>query len=341
MDGIYLYGFIEAGEERNFGPIGLGGLEVFTLHHQGIAAVVSPSPLVKFDGLTRETLLPYLFAHQSVVEKVMGEGYTVVPFKFGTVAQDLEEARRILREGYPHLKGALLACRGKTELDVVAVWNDLQVILREIGEQEEIKQLKEALASRPPQETLEERIQIGRMVKAALEEKRERLAAELLDALKALAAHVRCHDLLDDSMILNAAFLLDKGREREFERTLNQLGDRYDGRVHFRCIGPLPPYSFSTVEIKKIPAEAVERARRLLGVASGESFASVKKAYRRAAQRCHPDKTPSGRGDERFQELKEAYQLLVDVGEGLTPSGRTGGDQSRPYGSDLIVIKVG
>ncbi len=334
MEAIYLYGLIEADQERGFGPIGFGGCKVSTLPHRDLAAVVSPSPLLSFDGLTRETLLHYLFAHQSVVEKVMGEGYTVVPFKFGTVARDGGEARRILREGYPHLKGTLLACRGKTELDVVAVWNDLQVILQEIGEQEEIRRFKEALASRPPQETLEGRIQIGRLVKAALDEQRDRLAVEFLETLKGLAANVRCHDLLDESMIMNVAFLMDKGQEQEFERALNQLGDRYDGRVNFRCIGPLPPYSFSTVEVKRIPVEAVERARRLLGVPSGATFASIKKAYRQAVQRYHPDKTRSTRGiDGRFQELKEAYQLLVEVFHASQPPGLPAGE--------LLVIKVG
>lgn len=339
VEAIYLYGLIEADEERGFGPIGLGGLEVSTLHHQGIAAVVGPSPVLGFEGMTRETLLPYLFAHQAAIEKVMGEGYTVIPVKFGTVAKDEGEARRILREGHPRFKEALERMRGRIELDVVAVWSDLQAILREIGEQEEIRQLREAITLRPHHETLEERVQIGRMVKAALERKRDEVVAELLDALKGLATNVRCHDLLDDHLILNAAFLIEKGKEEKFDRRLIEVSECYDGRIRFRCVGPLPPYSFSTVEIKRIPVEAVERARKLLGTASGATLASVKKAYRRAAQRSHPDKTRST--PERFQELKEAYQLLVEVGGGLTPSRQTGGNQSRSYGSDLIVIKVG
>lgn len=331
MDGIYLYGLIEADEERDFGPIGLGGLEVSTLHHQGIAAVVSPSPVSGFDGLAKEILLPYLFAYQSVIEKVMGEGYTVIPVKFGTVAKDEGEARRILREGHPRFKEALERMRSRIELDVAAFWEDLQAILREIGEQEEIKQLREAIASRPPHETLEERVQIGKMVKAALERKRDEVANELLDAFKGPACDFRYHDLLDDSMILNAAFLIEKEKEGEFDRRLIEVSECCDGRIRFRCVGPLPPYSFSTVEVKKIPFEAVERARKLLGIVEGADPTEVKKAYRRAAQRSHPDKNPSGRGpDGRFQELKEAYQLLV-----------TGGNQSRPYRSDLIVIKIG
>jgi len=130
---------------------------------------------------------------------------------------------------------------------------------------------------------------------------------------------------------MNVAFLIDKGQEKEFDGTLNQLEDCYGGRIHFRCVGPLPPYSFSTVEAKRVKPEAIEKARELLGVAERATLPEVKKAYRRLAQKYHPDKNPGGQ-DERFRELASAYRLLNVCGRSDWGS--------CPGAKDLIVIEI-
>jgi molecular chaperone DnaJ len=50
----------------------------------------------------------------------------------------------------------------------------------------------------------------------------------------------------------------------------------------------------------------------VLGVARGASDEEVKRAYRRLAQRWHPDVNTEPGADARFKELNEAYQVLSD-----------------------------
>ena len=51
-----------------------------------------------------------------------------------------------------------------------------------------------------------------------------------------------------------------------------------------------------------------------LGVSKNASDAEVKKAYRRAAQKHHPDRNPdSAESEEKFKEAKEAYEILSDA----------------------------
>jgi len=49
-----------------------------------------------------------------------------------------------------------------------------------------------------------------------------------------------------------------------------------------------------------------------LGVARDASPEDVKKAYRKLAQKYHPDVTKDPKGEERFKEFAEAYQTLKD-----------------------------
>jgi molecular chaperone DnaJ len=52
----------------------------------------------------------------------------------------------------------------------------------------------------------------------------------------------------------------------------------------------------------------------VLDVSPGASADDLKRAYRKLAQRWHPDKNPDDRAnaEERFKELNEAYQMLAD-----------------------------
>lgn len=52
---------------------------------------------------------------------------------------------------------------------------------------------------------------------------------------------------------------------------------------------------------------------QILGVSSGDSEDTIKKAYRKAAKECHPDTHPGDRrAEERFKKIGEAYQILSD-----------------------------
>ncbi len=314
MDALHLYGVIGNGRVVDSGPIGLDGRQVFAIRHRDLSAIVSSVPIRVYKSMKREEILPHLFAHQAVIEQIMKD-HTVVPVKFGTTARDEAEVQKILENGYPHLTAALEALEGKIELDLVAQWKDLNSVLRLIGEEPEIRRQKASIALRPPQETTEERIRIGKLVKARLDQMREERAAEIVEVLKPLAQDLCPHALLDDRMILNTAFLVARAREGEVGKTLERLDDRYSDTIDFRCVGPLPPYSFATVEIKTFEFETIDRARWLLGLREDAGLADIRDAYRRLVQQCHPDHTarPAGKAGDTagpFEAVAEAYRLL-------------------------------
>jgi len=314
MEALHLYCVLGNGVQVDSGQIGLDGRQVSGVCHRGLTALVSVTPIRAYKSMKKEEVIPYLFAHQVVLEQVM-KRQTVVPVKFGTMARDEARVRRILESGYPQLTAALEAMEGKIELDLVARWRDLISVLRQIGEEPEIRRQKASIAGRLPQETKEELVKIGQAVKARLDQIREERSAEIALALKPLAQHLCPHALPDDRMILNTAFLVDRAAEAEVGEILKRLNALYADFIDFRCVGPLPPYSFATVEVRSFEFEEIDSARRLLELGEQATLQDAKETYRRLVQQCHPDLISDGdkvgqKANGAFEAVTRAYRLL-------------------------------
>ena len=98
MEALHLYCVLGNGVEVDSGLIGLDGRQVSGVCHRGLTALVSLTPIRAYKSMKKEEVIPYLFAHQAVLEQVM-KRQTVVPVKFGTMARDEARVRRILESG--------------------------------------------------------------------------------------------------------------------------------------------------------------------------------------------------------------------------------------------------
>jgi len=253
-EGKYIYCVVGTKDKKNFGPVGIGGRgdEVDTLCYEDLAAVISDSPVTKYP-ISRENTL----AHQRVMEEVM-KYYTILPVKFGTIAETKngippeENIReRVLKGRYEELQGLLETMNNKVELGVKALWTDMKVIFGEIVDKnKEIRRLRNWAATRPAGQTRDAKIKLGEMVQSALEKKKTRQEKLILDALKKISVDHRTNRLFGDKMILNAAFLVEADRkEKEFDDLINELSTEYQGRIKFKYVGPSPPCNFVELTI--------------------------------------------------------------------------------------------
>src|SRR5919199_4127901 len=226
---------------------GVGGRNkaVRLLTYDDLAAVVSDATRDDYN-VTRENLL----AHQRVITQAMTRS-DVLPVAFGTVAQsDQQVQERLLHGAADELHRALAAVRGRIELELKVLWNEERVFADIVAENADIRALRDSLAGQPPEVTRDERIQLGQRVAAALQRKSEAEAAALLDALKPLVVETRVNNNLGDMMLLNAAFLVDKGQEQAFDATVQALSEAPPGRQIFQYVGPLPPYNFVDLRLQ-------------------------------------------------------------------------------------------
>ncbi|HEX8843336.1 MAG TPA: GvpL/GvpF family gas vesicle protein [Pyrinomonadaceae bacterium] len=255
-EGKYVYCIIEAAEPRSFGPMGIGGRgdEVYTVQHKGLAAVVSNTPIVVYDP-TRENV----FAHEQVNETVMRE-FTVLPMAFGALFRTEEDIIELMRGTYDALRDVLAKMEGKVEFGLKVNWDRDRVIAELEEENEEIRHLKEQITSRTTGSTYFARMQLGRLVETALTDQADAYIREVYSVLRDTAVASRANKPIGDKMIMNAAFLIEREREAEFDQKVKEIAVKYEGKLSFKYTGPWPPYNFVHIRLKLERGEGTTEA---------------------------------------------------------------------------------
>ncbi|MGI8422957.1 MAG: GvpL/GvpF family gas vesicle protein [Chloroflexota bacterium] len=244
--GMYVYNVIETDEPRSFGNIGIGGRgdEVFTIHYQGLAAVVSKTPIVVYDP-TRENAL----AHEHVNELVIEQGFTPVPMSFGTLFSSEESVNEFMADTYDALLDVLKKMQGKLEYGLKVNWNREEVLAELETDNAELRQLKAEISGNRASSTYFARMQLGRMIEQALAGRSQSYIRDIYDHLRDSAIASRSNSPIGDKMIMNAAFLVERDRTAIFDQKLEEIAKKYEGKLVFRQNGPWAPYNFVTIRL--------------------------------------------------------------------------------------------
>ena len=251
-EGKYVYCIIRSSDEREFGPIGIGegGNRVYTVHYRDLAAVVSDTPIVIYDP-TRENVL----AHELVNETVMRE-FTVIPMSFGTIFRTKDDIMELLKSTAGAFEDVLEKMRDKIEFGLKVLWDREKVIARLEAGDEEIRRLKQEITNNAQSSTYFARMQLGRLIESALETTANGYVMDIHDSLKPVAVASRSNKPIGDRMIMNAAYLVERSREHDFDEAVKALSRKYEELLSFKYTGPWPPYNFVNIKLRLERADA-------------------------------------------------------------------------------------
>ncbi|MEI6436368.1 MAG: GvpL/GvpF family gas vesicle protein [Bacteroidota bacterium] len=310
--GIYIYGIVP----NFYGAPHFQSLEnsgVYAISYQKISAIVSDRETAYLDFLDRESLAHILVHHQKTIEDIMAKGFSMIlPMKLGTIVQSKEEVLNILATGHDLMISTLKKIEYLTEIDLAVTWADFPGAIKEIAGNPDIIRLKDQLLQSGVALTQVDQVKIGMLLKEKLVEKNKAAELKILEAFSTISLDIKIHDVMNDEMITNSAALINRNNTDQFERAIEKLDEQYNGALNFKIVGPLPCYSFFTIEVKELNAETVENARKDLGLAEETSENEIKKAYLAKAGLMHPDKSQNNQGGDDFNRIKNAYQTLLE-----------------------------
>jgi hypothetical protein len=242
--GRYVYCVIRAQKPLRFGAIGMDEHwpEVYTVNYQDLAAIASDVPTAPLDS-TRENVL----THERVNETVMRE-HTVIPMSFGTIFKTHEDIVELLRSAYDAFSDVLRKMEDKLEFGLKVLWDRDEIVRLIEHEDEDIHKLKAEISSQKGS-TYFARMQYGRMIDDALQQRSERYVTEFLQRLRDVSVASRVNRAIGDKMIMNAAFLVQREHEDAFDRRIKEIASGFD-KLTFKYTGPWPPYNFVNIRLK-------------------------------------------------------------------------------------------
>jgi hypothetical protein len=310
--GIYIYGvipnFYSAEMLRSLRKLG-----VYEIPFQDISAIVKDRDSKPLDYTDRETLGHLLVHHQKTIEALVENGFNMIlPLRLGTIVDSKEEVLRILSNGHELIMEALNKIKYLTEIDLAVTWTDFPGMIGEIAGHPEILEMKNEILKSSDTLSKIDQVKVGMLVQAKLKEKNVKVELNILDSLSAVSEDIKTHEVMNDQMITNSAFLINRDKRETFEKIIDQLDEKYKGKLSFKMVGPLPCYSFYTIEKKELNPKEIVMAKLDLGLGEESSENEIKKIYLEKARSYHPDVNPGNGNGENFSRINKAYHTILE-----------------------------
>jgi hypothetical protein len=162
-----------------------------------------------------------------------------------------------MKLSYDALRDVLEKMKDKLEFGLSVNWEREEVLAEIEQEHEEIRRLKDEITTNRLASTYFARMQLGRLVERALAERSEQYVRAVYEHFAGTAIASRSNKPIGDKMILNAAFLVERDKAQVFDRKVQEIAQRFEGKLTFRYTGPWPPYNFVTIRLQLERSAAV------------------------------------------------------------------------------------
>jgi hypothetical protein len=173
---------------------------------------------------------------------------------FGMVADNEDAVRSLLEKNHYNFLREAKRLSGKIEVGLKVFWSQEAMVKELEGRSKELSKMKERLNSASsPEQARSLMIEGGKLAERVAVAWKTEFAQPAYDHLRQLSLDACVSNPVGVKNILNASFLIEKSKENEFQDEIYRLDLEYKGRVNFKYVAPLPPYSF--VNLKLEPAK--------------------------------------------------------------------------------------
>lgn len=185
---------------------------------------------------TRESMRRYTEALCQMIKKT-----TIIPLRFGTMFEEEEQIKAILRQEAKSYRKLLGKLTNKIEVEL-KVWWKKESFEQTILKNKRLSRWKKSLQAGMSQGY--EVVEFGKAIQEVADQERKALAKSFLSMLRPLAADWQVKDPVDEYQAFDGVFLVERSKEEEFDNTVGVLYDRNPEKFIFKYTGPWAPHHF-------------------------------------------------------------------------------------------------
>lgn len=220
---------------------GLAGEPVVAMPCGGVAAIVT-----RVDPSDRLGRGADLLAYNSVLDALAARSGPVAPVRFGSVLADVDAVRaEFLAPDEQFFTQVLDSLTGREQFMFAAEYVEERILGDVVREEPAVAALRARTKDLPPEAGYADRVRLGELVAAAVEQRRAYDADRLLgDVLPLVAAHV-IRPVSGLEPVVDVALLVDTAQREALENRLEVLAEEEHGRIRLSLMGPVAPYDFA------------------------------------------------------------------------------------------------
>ncbi len=242
--GLYLYGITIAEGTLSVRTSGVAGGDVERVIEGPVAAFVTPVTVQKMRPQRSN-----LAAHNQIIRDLANR-HPVLPVAFGTIVDDEEGLRRVIRRNSESLIARLRLLQNKVEMILKVYWDTPNIFEYFVATNKELQQMRNRLFGGDRSPSKGQSIELGELFASLLQQTRDRHADRLTKALFHYCADIHAIDGGEEKLVVKLACLVEKDRIKRWEEGVKKAAGEFDNNYCFKYGNPSVPYNFADVDLE-------------------------------------------------------------------------------------------
>jgi hypothetical protein len=243
-NGQYLYAIIGGSDKQKWDVCGIDGNAVHTITDGGVSAVAS--------ALSYQRIRPerrHLAAHQKVLKRLMEET-TLLPMRFGMIADNAGEVRRLLSLNRERFLAHLDRITGKVEMGLRVRWDVPNIFAYFVNREPELRRLRDRYFGGPGDATRDEMIEIGQFFDSLLKRERDACTRRVEEIIARCCAGIKKNPCRNEREVMNLACLVERHASDELEAAVREAAQDFGDDFAFEYNGPWAPHNFVEFDLE-------------------------------------------------------------------------------------------